>query len=319
VSFVLLSFKHAANVERLCYALGCSPTSAPHFREISELIVVEDGGGEARQLWRAAAASSKGHTRVVESNNLHEIRAYRRGFELAKGTFLVMLQDDDIPPPLDFNWLAPALRLFELHPGLGLVSCTDGFTSPELFGEHYGRALPIVTMDERLPDVPFMFVVGANSAPVVYRAAAYRQVKGLDTAYSRAGEPGIGFETEISLRLWGEGWQSGIMNCGNFQRGVGGHATLQSEGKRELRKAVWAQNQQRMNATFPLAFRRKVSRQVVRLNSERPLVHRPKAAICTDLRLRMRRKVRPGEERVSRKGAKMVEPLYEQYKCGGSY
>jgi hypothetical protein len=32
-------------------------------------------------------------------------------------------------------------------------------------------------MDERLPDVPFMFVVGANSAPVVYRAAAYRQVR----------------------------------------------------------------------------------------------------------------------------------------------
>lgn len=38
------------------------------------------------------AVLSQGHTRMEESDNVHEIRAYRRGFQLARGKFLVMLQ-----------------------------------------------------------------------------------------------------------------------------------------------------------------------------------------------------------------------------------
>jgi len=277
--------------------------------------VIEDGGGEAREAWRAAAEASQGHTRMVESDNVHEIRAYRRGFELARGAFLVMLQDDDLPPPYT-AWLAPALRLMELHPRLALLSCTDGFTTPEIFGDHYGRATPIPTMDSRAPQVPFMFVAGANSAPVVYRAAPYHQIEGFSLEFSEPGEPGIGFETEISLRLWAAQWQSGILDCGAMRRGVGGHGTLRSEEKHALRKAVWAANQQRMNSSFPLDFRRQLSAQVRQLNAEEPIVQRPKGAICGELKARMQRRSHQGDGRVSKKGAKLVEPLYYgTYRC----
>lgn len=40
-------------------------------------------------------------------------------------------QDDDLPPKAR-KWLLPALKLFSLHPRLGLISCTDGFTTAEV-------------------------------------------------------------------------------------------------------------------------------------------------------------------------------------------
>lgn len=88
------------------------------------------------------------------------------------------------------------------------------------------------------------------------------QIEGFSLEFSEPGEPGIGFETEISLRLWAAQWQSGILDCGAMRRGVGGHGTLRSEEKHALRKAVWAANQQRMNSSFPLDFRRQLSAQV---------------------------------------------------------
>ena len=224
--------------------------------------------------------------------------------------------------------------------------------------EHYGRAIPIATEDSRVPGVPFMLVVGANSGPVMYRAEAHRsvrplfmcllppirtgpaasparrrlpgrkqaatafplwrrldkpsahallglslcclytfwpfrvstatpvcrpqlsppfpgsqrqwmkiadpiaQVGGFNHSYSEKGEPGIGFETEISLRLWLEGWQPGIMDCGKFKRGVGGHGALMSEEKKQARKRVWAANQEKMARSFPLESRQAIAKQV---------------------------------------------------------
>jgi len=314
---VILSFNHPDNVKPLCRAFGCGQEPASQeLRGMSELVVIEDGGGDARELWRAAAAASQGRTRVIETDNLHEIRAYNTGFNASSSRILVMLQDDDLPPPPS-KWLHPGTQLFKLHPRLALISCTDGFTTPEIFQDHYGRALPILTEDSRLPGTPFMFVVGANSGPVLYRAAAFQQVGGFNLSYSGPGEPGIGFETEISLRLWLRGWQSAIMDCGEFQRGIGGHGTLSSEGKRQLRKRIWALNQEHMRNTFSMEVRQGIASQVRKLNAEAPLRFRSRRHICHDLSERMKRRpASTGKEKVSRKGAKIVQPWYKRYQCG---
>eukprot|EP00232_Nephroselmis_pyriformis_P022368 CAMPEP_0182870646 /NCGR_PEP_ID=MMETSP0034_2-20130328/10656_1 /TAXON_ID=156128 /ORGANISM="Nephroselmis pyriformis, Strain CCMP717" /LENGTH=240 /DNA_ID=CAMNT_0025003157 /DNA_START=10 /DNA_END=728 /DNA_ORIENTATION=- len=224
---------------------------------------------------------------LLERENLHEIRSYNLGFSRARGHFGVMLQDDDLPPRGDGGaWARRAIELFELHPRLGAISCKDGHTTAALFGNHYGGGEPIPSRDPRV-SAPFMFAVGINSAPVFYRMKAMSAVGLFNTSYSRQGEPGIGFETEHSYRMWRGGWQVGVMDCGDFDRGVGGHGTQSDPEKAALRKRIRRENWARMEAEYPLAEREGFAADVARLNAG--LAPRPPEDICPEVERRASR------------------------------
>ena len=62
---------------------------------VSQIVVVEDGSSDgSKEAWRAALRPSDV---MLESNNVHEIRAYNAGARAAAAEVVCFLQDDDLP------------------------------------------------------------------------------------------------------------------------------------------------------------------------------------------------------------------------------
>ncbi|KAK3262610.1 hypothetical protein CYMTET_28543, partial [Cymbomonas tetramitiformis] len=104
------------------------------------------------------------------------------------------------------------------------------------------QPIPTIASQCSNNSLPFMFVIATNLGPTFIRRQALIEIGGFDLSYSRRGEPGIGFDTEVSYRLWRHGWSSGVADCDfmNFQRGVGGRGTKSS--KDPAKQKAWHRN-----------------------------------------------------------------------------
>lgn len=237
VSFVLQYYEKAENISPLVSRLfACTrgalgpPAGSPLPSGLtSELVAHVDSRGDAAS-WEAAQADTEGGSflSVIHSNNLHEVAGYNRGAALARGAVLVMLQDDELPPGSDPGcaWLSQILDVFAERPKLGALTFRGGYY---WFPEELGKAGEVGRERMRAPDAGPLFssapLAGTRNnsskshfeflstfayGPVAFVAAAYRSVGGMDEALSpAAGDCGIYADTEMSLRLWANGWQVG--------------------------------------------------------------------------------------------------------------
>ena len=76
--------------------------------------------------------------------------------------------------------------------------------------------------------IPFMFTPGVDNGPLIFRREALLSLGGLDEGYSCAGEVGMHYDFEISLRFWAHGFQVGVY-YGASSNGVGGRKSLRPE------------------------------------------------------------------------------------------
>lgn len=206
--------------------------------------------------------------------NQHEIRSYHQGFAMSWGDVLVTLQDDELyregDPARSRRWLGDALKLFELHPDLSMISCNAGFLRTagfacDMFDPRYkekccyinrtsgcwGEEIaPIPMHDPRLPGVPFMFTAGVNFGPFIVRRDAYFSLGAFDSSWSLVGDPGIGYDIEFSLRAQQRGDLVGIMQCDGIERRVGGGSSLSSPAKRHLRYVMERRNNMRLDKLY---------------------------------------------------------------------
>ena len=65
----------------------------------------------------------------------------------------------------------------------------------ECFGAAVGEAIP--HQSPHAPGNRFMFVVGTNIGPFLFRREAFWRVGGFNTSYSGRGKPGIGVDVEV--------------------------------------------------------------------------------------------------------------------------
>lgn len=79
--------------------------------------------------------------------------------------------------------------------------------------------------------VPFMHVAGLVMGPILVRREVFVRIGGFDESYSRVGEPGIGFDMELGLRLWTLGSRVGLYYAG-VGNGVGGHKSRRDPRRR---------------------------------------------------------------------------------------
>ena len=117
LSLILLSFNHRMNIRKISRRL--------HNTSADELIICEDGSIDGSdRLWLQKLTRSNDF--LIRSNDIHEIRAYNRAIDLARGELVCVLQDDDIPPPSG-TWIDEALALFERYPALGILGAYQGY------------------------------------------------------------------------------------------------------------------------------------------------------------------------------------------------
>ena len=212
ITFIVQYYKRPALVPRIVAGLAAGARAALGRGGKWEVLVANDGGGgDDGAAWTRAlrrVSNPVMRWRVVHAGNLHEIRTYARLSRLASGASVVFMQDDDVPPSHG-RWIRQSLALFRRHPRLALLG---GYTGKTAGGPKCGKygldAKGVYGGRERhkMPtsDVggPFMFHAQLNMGPFIFRRDALRHMGGPQMGFSCRGESGIGFDYELSLRVW---------------------------------------------------------------------------------------------------------------------
>ena len=188
LAFLVHSFNRAANIDQLVAGLRAL---GDH-----ELIVCDDGSLDgSREVWQSLL--DRPNDFLIQSNDLHEIRILDRAIRFARADIVCLVQDDD-QMPSDTAWLGRALDAFDDHPRLAILGGFMGFGSFD----------PDPAKAERIwGGTELRFVQHVNIGPYLLRPEAYADIGGWDLSFSRAGEPGIGFDNELCLRAWMAGYQ----------------------------------------------------------------------------------------------------------------
>ena len=263
-SLILLSFNHRRNVELILERLR--RTSA------DELVICDDGSIDGSDMiWLRNLVGRNEF--LIRSHDLHEIRAYNRAIDFARGEIVCVLQDDDIPPEYG-DWVEHATALFNRYPRLAILggfrgNCLDlRYGAPKKATSNrkpqVDSVRPIPFADPVL-EYPFMFIKTANIGPLFFKREVFQSLGGFDAHYSVAGEPGIRLDDEICLRAWTSGWQVGLFGPPVFRRDVGGKGTFLF-GKLELKRNKRA-NLERLMGTYESVIP-EIDRAIEELNSE---------------------------------------------------
>jgi glycosyltransferase involved in cell wall biosynthesis len=226
ISVIVQFFNKKPNIKSIINALRL--TSA------EELIVIDDGSSDGSyEDWMQYL--NRRNDFLLRCNDLFEVRTYDRAIRMAKGEFVCLLQDDDIPP--DNNaWVEQALTLFEALPNLVILGGREGldFLIPEPVipnqeptysrigdigswpGLFKNRIYPTPHYIEAKSGVPFMFTTSVNRSPTFLRRKQFLEIGGINQDYA----PFQFDDDEVSVRAWLAGYQVGLYSC-PFVRNVG--------------------------------------------------------------------------------------------------
>eukprot|EP00198_Chlamydomonas_reinhardtii_P007599 XP_001696936.1 predicted protein [Chlamydomonas reinhardtii] len=170
-----------------------------------ELVVNVDSPHEGR-LWANVSAATGGAVVPVLSYNVHELRSYNRMTGMARGKYIVLLQDDDKLMPEDCSWLPKLVAQFESMPALAMVGM-NGFQ----LGHGEGNDRDFNNWRDPKTGNTMMFAFQVDLAPIAFRRSALRAVGGFDEGISDPGECGIWSDWELTIRMWVAGWHVAFM------------------------------------------------------------------------------------------------------------
>lgn len=95
-----------------------------HDLPIDEIILIDDGS-EDGSIDDMVALLKRKNDFIIRSNDLYEVRTYDRAISMARGEFVILLQDDDLPPK-DDKWIRYAILLFQKDPELLILGGREG-------------------------------------------------------------------------------------------------------------------------------------------------------------------------------------------------
>lgn len=226
ISIILQFFNKRQNIKKIIERLRL--TSA------EEIIVIDDGSidGSYKEWIKYL---NRPNDFLLHCNDLFEVRTYDRAIRMAKGEYICLLQDDDIPPPNN-DWVEQAIKLFDAFPKLLILGGKGGLdilipdpvepnTPPEykIVGDIAG--CPGVNKYRIYEDpiyldpssgIKFMFTVFVNRAPTFLRRDAFLELGGINQEYA----PFQCDDVDACIRAWLAGYQVGFYPC-PFLRDVG--------------------------------------------------------------------------------------------------
>ncbi|GFR46798.1 hypothetical protein Agub_g8430 [Astrephomene gubernaculifera] len=247
VSVLLNYFKRAHIISRIASGLrsACSAAGIP-----CELVVNVDNPHEA-DAWAAEVQS--GLVVPVFSANLHEARGYNRAARAARGSYLVIWQDDQVPPA-DGPWLQHMIQLFQTFPQLGILGMnkyrlcrtkefnnlgpgpTPWLPDPRVAVNPANASLGPAGQQQLLQGVSWTYAHLVDFAPMAVRASTYHALGGLEEGWTRPGDCGISGDWELCYRAWVAGWQVGYMFMAGLQ---GDRSTPSGTHKPNTAEACW--------------------------------------------------------------------------------
>lgn len=236
ISLILQFFNKRQNISTLIK--GLRQTSA------EELIIIDDGSMDGSYIeWMQHL--TRPNDFLLRCNDIFEVRTYDRAMRMAKGEFICLLQDDDIPP-LNNTWVEQALILFEIFPDLLILGGRGGldFFMPDPIdpneeaiykqvgdiggcpGVNKHRIFETPLYIEPTTKIPFMFTTSVNRAPTFLRREKFLELGGINQAYA----PFQFDDDDACVRTWLAGCQVGLYACPFIRNvGTGGMRLFNSE------------------------------------------------------------------------------------------
>lgn len=273
---ILQYFRRARNVARIGAAM----------RRIPVEVYVNDDSMSEIGPWLRSLPLRHGWLHLAQ--DIHEIRAYNRLTPAASTELVVLGQDDDVPSPRDRpvgRWLAKALVLFRRYPAMAMLGAYRGrFDDGKRMkgnncndGSKYGAEPHTDPLGEtrRIPSGKggFMFIYKVNMGPLMIRRSVFQKLGMFNLNFSCAGEAGMGFDFEYSVRLWKEGYKVGLYDAKWAHRIGDSMSTGTHKGKAN---AITRTNERRNNAQlykmYPSFHHRKgtdVAKRANRLSAKR--------------------------------------------------
>ena len=200
-----------------------------------ELLVNVDEPSSAAD-WAQIAANSSGLVVPVFSANIHEIRAYNRLADLARGRYLITHQDDELLP-LSCAWIKDVVSFMDRHMHVGALGMKSFIWADLPCCDSIGMAF----RDPALDDFKVQFVSNVDFSPMLIQQTAFKDVGGLDEGLSDLGECGIVSDYEFSLRLWARGWTVAYHRLENREADNSGH--LSGTHGPETAERCWGRQQ----------------------------------------------------------------------------
>jgi hypothetical protein len=258
VTFIIQYFMHPLQLDAIVARLQ-------HPR-VEVLVHADSNTTEDRAALSAAMARYPALLRVLWSANLHEVRGYNKAAAAARGELLVFSQDDRLPPPSTTSWIDAVTGIFDLmgphfamlglHRGctamigkprrpIPLGSCGDALDNPRSRGKS-STVAGWLRLSTQTASAPLTFVPWLNLGPLVIRRHTFASLGGFNESYSREGQAAIGYDAELTARVWASGMQAALA-CPSrltaFRNGCGGKATLSTPTKSALRSRAQKVNE----------------------------------------------------------------------------
>ena len=236
----------------------------------SELLVNVDNADEA-EAWVKHVYPTNGFVVPIFSYNYHEARGYNRLASVARGDYVILVQDDVLPADTSCQWAVKLVDMFEKYPKLGVV----GLNVAQIVQDDHRRyPTPemVVYRDAGL-NTSMQFVLLADFGPFAVRREAFMDVGGVDETFGNRGECAIYADFELTARMWSAGWEVAHSNL--FNGTDDGHEGSTHKSSKTLAKC-WRKNLQLGYQLFHYRYQPDVLRaleaKVIRLNQERLLL-----------------------------------------------
>lgn len=216
ISFVIQSHNRSAAVVDIIRQL--------RFVDRAEIIVIDDGS-EPLHLPVLSAALTRPNDFLLRANDLYDVITYSRAIHLARGTFVVLLSDDDSFQ--DLSWIDRGLGLMRAAEKMAILGGRNGLSvrpydrTPDgapgpytAAGEITGRA-NCYKLDHHgtlgNTATEFKFVQHVNLAPMWIRRELFvRELVQFDQQFA----PTVWHEAELCLRAWRLGLKVGWYPAG---------------------------------------------------------------------------------------------------------
>jgi glycosyltransferase involved in cell wall biosynthesis len=202
-TLVLQFFNKKENIGDLVQTLRAAPAQ--------EVIVCDDGSIDGSfGEWLKILDGPNDF--LLRANDIFEVRTYDRCIRMARGEFVVLLQDDDVAADVSGAWLTKAINIMRQDPAIVIIGGRTGLDLRAVGGSGFE------TYDSKRPMGPhgYRYVAAVNRAPWIVRAEGFRSLGGIDQSFA----PFQHDDLEICLRAWQAGLRVAHYDAG-FVRDVG--------------------------------------------------------------------------------------------------
>lgn len=188
---------------------------------------------------------------VFYSKDIGELRGYNLLMQKSQGDYIVIMQDDDIPP--NYNWMDECIEIFNKYPKVGIIGLKEGGPIIHLCPvnlKEFSEAKNIRWMHTNSHQ-KIHYSGWLNNGPLIIKKNVFEKIGYYDEKFILKNNPFSGAEVDLVVRAW----LSDIhvlkykLNK-DFSRRINGHGSKRNketinkrtEGITNANKYMWIKN-----------------------------------------------------------------------------